>query len=241
MLIDLPARDNPYLIHAFSTRRHRNMSFCYGETKYSLDNRKNFLNKSGIDYHNLVCASQVHGSQIRYAQEEDRGKGGLSYDSSIPDTDALITDKRNLALAIFTADCLPIFLYEPKKPAIGLIHASWRSSKENLTSKTVQLMKKLFNIRSEDLYVGFGPAIRKCCYEVGEEFGKFFSFGLSKRNGSYYLDLAGINKKQLLDLGVSKASIFDSGICTSCQNKEFFSYRKEGRKSGRMISVITLK
>lgn len=216
------------------------MSFCYADTKDSLENRKIFLRDLDINYQDLVCAKQVHGSQIKYVKDEDKGKGALSDDSSIPDTDAFITDKKNLPLAIFTADCLPIFLYEPTIPAVGLIHAGWRSSKENIAAKTVQLMKEHFGILTENLYVGFGPAIRECCYKIEKEFSGFPPSGLIRRNNHFYLDLVGINKIQLLSLGVREINIFDSKICTSCKNKEFFSYRKEGESCGRMMSVIML-
>lgn len=229
------------LIYAFSHRHNNNMSLCYGNTSDSLNNRKSFLSNLGINYNDLVCAKQVHGSQIKYAKEEDRGRGALGYDSSVSDIDAFITDKKNLPLAIFTADCLPVFLYEPATSAIGLIHAGWRSSKKGIAVTTIELMKKYFNSRADNLYVWFGPAIRECCYEVGEEFNNLRPYGIAERNSRWYLDLVGINKKQVLDLGVKEINIFDPKICTSCQNEEFFSYRREGKTCGRMMSVIMLK
>jgi len=233
---------NLNLLCAFSTRILGNMSLSYGDTGNALENRKNFLVSLGIDYQNLVCTKQVHGSLTRYIREIDLGKGALFYDNAISDTDALITDKKNVPLSIFTADCLSVFLYAPKTPSIGLVHAGWRSSKENITAKTVQLMQEKFNAKVEDLYAGFGPAIRDCCFEVEGEFTDFFEPEyLIKRDGRYYLDLAGINKKQLLAQGVKDKNIFDSKICTSCRNEEFFSYRKEGIGCGRMMSVIMLK
>lgn len=233
--------NQPNLICAFSNRYMGNMSLVYGDIRDSLDNRKIFLRKLGIDYHNLVCVQQVHGSKVRYIQESDKGKGALSYDSAIVDTDALITDERNLPLAIFTADCLAVFLYDPDRPAVGLIHTGWRSTKENITTKAVLLMQEIFNTKPDDLYVGFGSVIRDCCYQVGKEFSDCFTYGLKQRDGHYYLDLAGINKKQLLDSGVKPERIFDTNICTSCRNTEFFSYRKEGSGCGRIMSVIMLK
>lgn len=229
------------LICAFNMRSCGNMSLFYGDTKDSLENRKNFLNSLGIAYHNLVCAKQIHGSRVRYIQETDRGKGALAYNTAIDDTDAFITDKTNLPLAIFTADCLPIFLYDPATPAIGLIHAGWRSTKENITVKAVQFMQEKFSTQVKDLYVGLGTAIRGCCYKVGREFNSLFPSDLIQRNGDYYLDLARINKIQLLDLGVKEINIFDSKICTYCQNKDFFSYRREGSACGRIMSVMMLK
>lgn len=229
------------LVCAFSRRAQGNMSLFYGDTKDALANRKAFLAALGIDYRDLICATQVHKANVRYIQQVDKGKGALSYDNALPDTDALITDKPNLPLAIFTADCLSVFLYDPKTPAIGLAHAGWRSTQENIIAKTVQLMNEKFNTRAENLYAGFGPAIRSCCYKVGREFSDFFVYGLEQENAHYYLDLAGINKKQLLDSAVREINIFDSGICTSCQNAELFSYRKEGSGCGRTMSVIMLR
>jgi len=226
---------------SFSTRTFGNMSLFYAETNESLSNRKNFLEGLGIDYRDLVCAKQVHGSCIIRVKEEDRGKGALSYDNSIPDTDALVTKERGLPLAVFTADCLSIFLYDSKTPAIGLVHAGWRSTKENITSKTIQLMQESFNTQAWRLHIGFGPAIRQCCYEVGKDFPSFSSEGLIKRNDRYYLDLVGINKNEALDSGVIEENIIDLGLCTSCSNEDFFSYRREGEVCGRMISVIMLR
>lgn len=229
-------------VSVFSRRLSQNMSLFYGDTREALSNRKIFLQSLGINYRDLVCAKQIHASGIRYVKEEDRGKGALSYANAIADTDALITDKRNLPLAIFTADCLSIFLYDHQTPAISLIHAGWQgSSKEYIATKTVKFMQEKFNTRLGDLCVGLGPAIRSCCYEVGEEFRDYFTGGLTERNGRYYLDLVSINKQQFLDLGVKEKNIFDSKICTSCQNEDFFSFRKEGETCGRIMSVTMLK
>jgi len=229
------------LVCAFSMRSLWNMSLSYGDTKGSLENRNRFLVEFGIRHQDLVCAKQAHGSKIKIATEEDRGKGALTYDNAIEDTDAFITNKKNLPLAIFTADCLSIFLYDPNTASIGLIHAGWRSTKEHISDKAIRLMEQRFNTRPQDLYLGFGASIKGCCYEVGGEFIDYFSGDLLKRGSRYYLDLAKINRKQVLDAGVQEGNIFDSNICTSCKSEGFFSYRKEGRSCGRMMSVIMLR
>ena len=233
---------NLNLLSAFSTRILGNMSLFYGDTRDALENRKNFLKGLDIDYRDLVCTKQVHGSVARYIQDKDTGKGALSYDNAISDTDALITNKKNVPLSIFSADCLSVFLYDSKTHSIGLVHAGWRSSKGNILGETVKLMQEKFNTKVEDLYVTFSPAIRDCCYEVGGDFADFFSPEyLIKRDKRYYLDLVGINKKQLLGLGAKDKNIFDSKICTACRNEEFFSYRKEGSSCGRMMSIMMLR
>lgn len=228
------------VICVFSNRHFENMSLSYGDTKGSLKNRKNFLQEVGIDYWDLVCAKQVHASRIKYVEEADKGRGSLSYEDSLPDTDAFVTDRKRVPLAILTADCLSVFLYDPKTPAIGLVHAGWRSSKEEIAAKAIQSMKEVFGTSAQDLHVGFGPAIRKCCYEVGDEFSGLFPYGLIQREGSHYLDLPGINKRQILNSGVREENIFDSGVCNFCKNEDFFSFRKERESCGRIMSVAML-
>lgn len=228
------------LICAFSKKPY-NMSLVYGDTADSLKNRQKFLRELGIDCRDLVCAQQVHKSRVRHVEETDRGKGALFYETALPETDALITDKPNLPLAVFTADCLSVFLYDPKTPAVGLVHAGWRSARGSIVSKALKVMKERFETSPQDLMAGFGPAIGSCCYEVKKEFKEFFPEDIIEKNKRYYLDLAAVNKKQLLRAGVKKANIFDSDICTSCRKEEFFSYRREGSSCGRMMSVIVLK
>jgi len=229
------------VVSAFSAKANGNMSLAYGEASNSLENRKSFLSSLGIDYKDLVCAKQVHGNNVQYVSEADKGSGALTYDTSIPDTDGFITDVRGVPLAIFTADCLSVFLYDPQKPAIGLVHAGWRSSKANIISCAIKLMRDKFKSNPSRLIAGFGARIKDCCYQVSPEFVHNFSSGLVERRGSLYLDLAQVNKKQLIDSGAREENIFDPDICTSCFNEDFFSFRKEGKAAGRMLSVMMLK
>ena len=229
------------LITGFSSRDCGNMSLCYGASGDSLENRRHFLAELGIDYRSIVCAKQVHGSGVKCVKKQDAGKGALSYDTAIADTDALITDEKNLPLAVFTADCLSIFLYAPQTKSIGLVHAGWRSSRENILVKTLKIMQQEYSVQVKDIYAAFGPAIRSCCYEVGEEFKDNFASGLIERGRRLLLDLAVINKKQLLDSGLAETKIFDCKICTSCRSQDYFSFRKEGASCSRMISVIMLR
>jgi hypothetical protein len=217
------------------------MSFCYGETTEALNNRRVFLSSLGIDYRDLVCARQAHGGNIRCVIESDKGSGAGSYKEPIADTDGFITDIKNVPIAVFTADCLSLFLYDPDKPAIGLVHCGWRSCRLKIASKAIKLMQGKFNTSAKSLYAGFGSGIRGCCYEVSSDFKDYFSEGFSKKDGRFYLDLAKVNIKELLFAGVKKENIFPPQACTFCHNDEFFSFRKEGGSCGRMISVMMLK
>jgi len=224
---------------AISKRCLGNMSLRSGGPE-ALNYRRLFLSRLGIDHKSLVSAGQVHGSRARYILEKDAGSGAESYATAITETDALFTDKKNLPISILTADCLPIFLYNPDVPAIGIVHAGWRSSKENIVAGTLMQMEKELHARARDFFVSFGPAIKDCCYEVGNEFHRYFDHGLITRGGRDYLDLAAINKYQLLRAGVKAENIHDLKICTSCSNGDFFSHRREGDGCGRMLSVVML-
>lgn len=217
------------------------MSLFYGDSAGVLDNRKNFLGELGINYRDLVCARQVHSAKISRVSRNQAGCGALAYDNAIADSDALITDEKGLPLAVFTADCLSLFIYDPRTPAIAIVHAGWRSSSANIAAQSVARMQEAFGSPAKDLCVGLGPAIRECCYSVGEEFKDLFPQEVRKKDGRYYLDLAGVNTRQLLEAGVNRENIFDSRICTCCRIRDFFSFRRNKDECGRMISVIMLK
>jgi len=226
---------------AFSARLDGNMSLSYGDTRDSLRNRKVFLEKIGVDYRSLVCAKQAHGKNIEYITEEKKGSGALDYESSISDTDGFITDKKNIPIAILTADCLSVFVYDPAEPAIAILHAGWRGTEKNIAAEGVRSMRERFGSSPEELLVGFGPSIGSCCFEVERDFKSNFPFGLVNRDGRIFMDIALINREQLKAGGVKEENIFDPELCTLSQNKDFFSFRKETESAGRMISVIMLK
>jgi len=105
--------------------------------------------------------------------------------------------------------------------------------------KTVQLMNKTYGSKASDLKIVLGPSIRACCYQVGEEFRDRFPLHVKDRAGHLYADVLGANRDQLLEAGVGQANILDSGICTCC-NSSYFSFRRDGAKAGRMISLMML-
>lgn len=228
-------------IFAISQRQDKNMSFIYGQTNDSLLNRKLFLERIGIDFKQLVCAKQIHASSVYLVEEKDRGRGALLFQQAIDGTDALITQVRRLPLAVFTADCLSVFLFDPHGPTIGLVHAGWRGTKDEITKRTVLFMKHHFKINPADLQVIFGPVIRSCCFQVKDEFKKYFSYGVVEKDNGIFLDLPRINLEQLLVLGVKKENIRDINECTFCSSEKYFSFRREGNLCGRMISVAMLK
>lgn len=197
-------------------------------------NAQEFLAVLDIKCENLVCAKQIHGTNVVEVCKEDAGR-------LICDADALITKAKHIALAVFSADCLSVFIYDYRNNAIGLVHAGWRGAKDKILQKTLMLMRKMFGTEPKDLVCAFGPAIHACCYEIGPDVAAYFAQGVTIRNNKRYLDLALLNQNQLLGLGVKKIQIEDSAICTACSNAQYFSYRKEKDNAGRMMSVMMLK
>ncbi len=229
------------MVSAVSGRARGNMSSSYGDTSRSLRNREEFLGPLGIDYRKLVCCRQVHGSAVYRATEKDRGRGTEAAQEAVRDTDALITDIPGLALAMFTADCLSITLYDPLRRAAAVIHAGWRSTAEGIAARTVDAMRAEFGSDPRGLLAGFGPCMRPCCYEVGPEFAGIFPRDVESRGGRHFFDLAGNNRRRLLGCGIAPSAISDEGRCTCCGKEDFFSYRREGASCGRMMTVVMLK
>ncbi len=229
------------VVAAFSRRKDGNMSLCYGDTAPALGNRERFLSSLGINYRDLICAKQVHGKSVALAGKGDRGKGALDYGSSVADTDGFMTDEKDVPVAILTADCLSVFIYDPKRPAVCVLHAGWRGTEKNICAEGIRLMSERFGSRPEELFAGFGPSIRSCCCQMESGFKSNFPFGMVNREGKLYMDMALINTRQLTGCGVRQERIFDPGFCTLSDNKDFFSFRKEAELAGRMVSVIMLK
>jgi hypothetical protein len=228
------------VIASFSRRSDGNMSMSFGDTRESLENRKKFLGGLGIDYRNLITAKQIHGKNVEYATQENKGSGALDYESSFIDTDGFITDQPGVPIAILTADCLSVFIYDPLRPAIAVLHAGWRSTEKNIAQSAISAMRDKFGSQPAKLLVGFGPSIRVCCFEVERGFKSNFAFGLVKREGRIFMDIALVNRRQLVDCGVKEENIFDPQLCTF-SDSGFFSFRKEAQAAGRMVSVMMIK
>jgi YfiH family protein len=164
-----------------------------------------------------------------------------------PETDALITNEKGICLFVLTADCVPLVMYEPDSHAIAVIHAGWKGTVKKLAQKTALKMQELYGSNLANMRVGIAPAAGSCCYEIGTEVETQFlaAFPNEKeiilaRNDKKYLDLAEANRIQLLEIGLQKENIEMCGICTICEHETFFSYRKEGGKTGRFGTGILL-
>ncbi len=220
---------------AFTATRGVDFTLKEGSAKPT-SQQKGFLNKSAkSSFKHFPTFRQVHGRHVLLIKENSL------YDSDyLGEADGAITNLPNLPLTVRTADCLPIFLYDPKHQGIALLHAGWRSSQKGIIANAVYLMKKSWGTKAKDLKVVFGPAIQECCYQVGSEFRKYFPKDVTKKGKNYFLDLPRVNRRQLTKMGIKRNNVFDCARCTCCDPK-LFSFRREGEKAGRMASVMILK
>jgi len=178
---------------------------------------------------------QIHGNKVIVATTKSYKES-----NAIVQADAIITRDIDVPIAIRTADCLPVFIFDPKQKAVAIVHAGWRSTQKKIVQNALKKMKEKFKTNARDVKVAFGPALRNCCYEVTEEFLKYFPKETKHKGGILYFDLPLANKHQLLSSGVLGKNIFDSQVCTFCTKKSF-SHRRDHERAGRMLSVMMLK
>jgi len=194
-----------------------------------------------INGRDIVCPSQVHGDTVAVVAQGHRGRGAYRRATALRETDGLITSEKKLSLAVLTADCMPVFLYDPKRKVMALVHAGWKGTRKRIIAQAIKKMAKDFSTEPADLLVALGPSLRRCCYEVGGEFQEYFPGDVQLQGGKFYFDLGGAVLRQLSESGIAAEHIYDSRICTSCMNHEFFSYRKEGAQAGRSMSLMELE
>ena len=220
---------------------------CIARNMQSL---KNLLNVSQV-----VMPHQVHGTEVfqlkHPAPWEDMG-------DDLEGVDALITDVKGVCIGVSTADCIPILLYDEAHHAAAAIHAGWRGTVKRIAEETVRSMRDAFGTQPELLRAVIGPGISLASFEVGDDVydqfriagfpmdkiargypAKLPPFGGIEGGFKWHLDLPLCNRLQLEAVGVRQIEM--SGICTYRQSDAYFSARKLGVNSGRILTGIVLR
>ena len=217
---------------ACSTRKWDLNFRTQGEDQFE-DNLKAFCDSVDVTPEDLVYFEQVHKTDIVAVNESLKGNGSKNQvRGELLKADGGVTSAVGIPIAIFTADCAPLFFFDQKKHSIGLAHIGWRGAQAGLAGKMVSEFKRLFRSDPINLKVAVGPMIRSCCYEVGSEFVDRFGTHVQNRSGKFYFDLAGFIQDKLLASGVPGANILDFGLCTVCAKDIFFSHRRDGEQAG---------
>lgn len=207
------------------------------KTNYGL-----ILGDLGIEAGNLVFSNQVHGDNCEVIFEKPPG-GRVQ----IP-CDALITDRPEIALVGHFADCVPVFLFDPKKGVCSIIHSGWKGTAKDIVARVVDKIKYLFNCNPGDIHVALGPAIGKCCFETHDDvvmefrrrlkWSEKYMTGLT--SGKYRIDLKSVIVHSLIMNGVKETNIYKSPLCTKCHKDIFFSHRGDGGRTGTMAGIIQM-
>lgn len=227
-----------------------NLGFRSGDDPDAvLENRAAVAQILGFEPEAFTLPRQVHGSSVVVVRARDRGKGAVIEDDAFRDTDAMITNEADVPLAVLVADCAAVSFYDPGKNAIAIAHAGWKGTLARIVEKTVDAMAAAFGSKPADIVAGVGPCVGACHYEVGAEVAEAYrgAFGVEAAHflsvegrGSYRLDLTEANRRQLLHAGVAADRIETSGLCTACTPELFFSYRRDGARTGRFAGIIVL-
>ena len=228
--------------HAFSTRdggvskppyNSLNLAYHVGDNKADVTTNHTILAKAlGYDAKKVVFMNQIHSNKVTII---------TTIPQTMPSCDALITNKKGIALMVMGADCAPVLFEDKITQTIAVAHVGRAGALTNIITNVINTMKENFDSKPHDICVCIGPSIKQCCYEIGEKQiqetqQKGYSFALQGR----MLDIDAIIKTQLLQNNIEENHIEFLEHCTCCENERFFSYRAN-KTTGRIAGVIILE
>jgi len=222
---------------SFSTTKTR---FTGDSSEIYIENRVMLAKTLGIETSQLVFPRQTHTDCVVKIDEIP--------ENEIVETDALVSNCTGICLCVQTADCVPILLFDPKNKVIASVHAGWRGTVKKIAAITVRKMVQNYGSEQKDIVAAIGPSISPGIYEVGDEVTDAvriaipnFNLALHKSSsGKYHVDLWEANRQILLETGLQPKHIEVLGECSFVETDKYYSARKEGIDTGRMVSGILL-
>lgn len=234
----------PNLVAAESTRHggvspaplHTlNLGRSAGDTLENVyENRRRFFGALGIEVADVTLSHQVHSDQVLLAEHPGHYEG----------FDAIITQRAGMFVAVSVADCTPILIYDARTHAVAAIHAGWRGTVLQVVRKTCERMQEVFGTHADDCYAYVGTCIDECSFEVGQEVADEFEEVFKQydpHKQKYFVNLKAANVAQLRHFGVPITQIEVSLYSTVLHNEDYFSYRFEKARTGRMMAIIGCK
>lgn len=249
-----------YNVNCFTTTRRGGVSvgnyesmnpclYCNDDVIDVMENRNLLAGYIDVAVKDLYIPYQFHDDKIRIIDQSFLNLNDEEKEQQLHGIDALITQEKNICIAVTTADCVPVLIYDPVNHALGAVHAGWKGTVQRIAAKTVLRMKQELHSEPSKLIVVIGPSISQKMFEVGDEVGQSFieeGFDLDsiayrdKKTKKLHIDLWKANVEQLVEEGIDVSNIEISGICTF-QDDAFFSARRQSINSGRMITGGVLK
>jgi len=241
-------------VHCFSTRlggvseghlASLNLGIHRGDRPRSvLENYRRLGAAAGFGLHDLAFTRQTHSDVVRTVTRADRGRG--LFFPVAGECDALITRERGVALAVFSADCGTVLLYDPAVPAIGAVHAGWRGTALGIVKRAADAMREQFGCDPKNIRAALGPCISRCCFETDRDVPDAMLAALGtdaldaiERDGEkFHVDLKLLNAVWLRRAGVERIDVCPE--CTCCRPDRFWSHRKAGERRGSLAAIIEL-
>lgn len=229
---------------AFTTTKQtlidENPIFTGNSPEIFRNNRKQLAAQLGIKTNQLVFPRQTHSNCV----------AGISNipGNELKDIDALVTNQPGICLCVQTADCVPILLFDPEKKVVALVHAGWRGTVNKIIEVAIQKMVSVYHSFPGNIFAAIGPSISPEIYEVGYEVVQAAKKSIpnvektlyKNSSGKFHFDLWEANRQVLIESGVLSKNIQDLGECSFQKNDKYFSARKEGIGTGRMVSGIMI-
>ena len=214
----------------------------YSELVYGFCNKNNDFDSDYINnligISKLIKLKQIHSNIVRRVSYDTKDESSL-------EGDALISSFRGICIGVYTADCIPVLLYDKQHCIVAAVHAGWRGTLGGVISETLKNMKLNHNSDPANIVSVIGPGIGKCCFEVDKDIASKFIEKFQETdnfiypyNSKFILDLQHINKEMLKKEGVKNIEVID--ICTKCDTN-YYSYRREGQGVGSQLSFIGLR
>ncbi|WP_022762522.1 peptidoglycan editing factor PgeF [Butyrivibrio sp. AD3002] len=240
--------------HGFSTRtggvsegifESLNLGMNRGDDPENVkENYHRFLKSCGIEAEEFVCGQQVHGNNVMIVGKEHARKP-YGYDELFQ-ADGYVTAGSGVPLVIFIADCIPLLMADEEAGVVAAVHSGWRSTVQDIEREAVNKMLSL-GATKDHIKACIGPAIGRCCFEVGEEVieevnslleGDAADLYNRKDNGKFMLDLKGVVKRSMLNTGLSEKNIDIIEDCTMCMPHKYWSHRYTGGNRGSQAAII---
>lgn len=245
----------PEGVKAFSTRRDGGVGkgayatfncthYCGDEEAVVQANRAILCADWGIKPDRLIIPHQVHDTRMALIDEAFLASSAQERAARLEGVDAVMTDCPDCCVAVSTADCIPILIYNVRAQVVAAIHAGWRGTVARIVTLTLRQMQASYGIRMEDTFAAIGPGISLQAFEVGDEVYEAFRTAgfpmaqIATRQDKWHIDLWECNRLQLLQAGIPALQIELAGICTYHHSHRLFSARKQGIRSGRILTGI---
>jgi YfiH family protein len=187
-----------------------------------------------------VLPRLCHGATLIEAASEDDSK-----ETADAPADAVFTRRTGVVIAVTMADCLAALIVDPATRCVAAVHAGWRGTRENILGSSLQTLFAAGHCRPETTFVALGPCLSPAALEIGDDVAATLPaahlvFNVPGRPGRPHFDLRGCNREQALAAGIAPGHLTEHGGCTRENPDQFFSYRRDSGKTGRMAACIAL-